>query len=101
MQRLVPVILGAVLVLSRLGTQASDLVVWRDKGSYAQEEAAVRDTIAAFEQKTGSQVELAFHEQMELPSKIAAALEAGQPPDFAWGFWLSDDVGQWALEELR
>jgi hypothetical protein len=33
-------------------------VVWWEKGFYAQEDEAVREIVAAFEQKTGKQVEL-------------------------------------------
>ena len=55
------------------------------KGYYPEEDEAVREIIAAFEQETGKQVELAFYPESELPDKIEAALEAGQPPDFAFG----------------
>ena len=50
---------------------------------------AVGEIIAAFEQGSGKQVELVLHPQAELPDKIVAALEAGQPPDFAFGFDLA------------
>ncbi len=79
------VVLAAALVMAPLGAQAADLVVWWEKGYYAEEDAALRETIAAFEQGSGKQVELVFYEQAELPDKIEAALEAGQPPDFAFG----------------
>ena len=80
------VVLAAALILAPLGARAADLVVWWDEGFYAEEDEAVRETVAAFEQETGKQVELVFHPEEELPEKIAAALEAGQPPDFAFGF---------------
>ena len=88
------IIVAMALMMALLSARGADLVVWWDKGYYAQEEAAARDPSAAFEQKTGSQVELAFHEQRE-------AVEAAQPPDFAWGFWLSNYVAPWVLEELH
>jgi multiple sugar transport system substrate-binding protein len=71
-------------------------VVWWEEGYYAQEDEAVRETIAAFEQETGKQVELAFYPQAEIADQIEVALKAGQP-DFAYGQslwftgWLSDD----------
>ena len=71
--------------LAPLGAQAADLVVWWEKGYYAEEDEAVREIIAAFEQETGKQVELVFHPEEELPDAIEAALEAGEPPDFAFG----------------
>ena len=53
------VVLAIALVLG-LGATAADLVVWWQRGFYAQEDAAIREIIAAFEQKTGKQVELVF-----------------------------------------
>jgi ABC-type glycerol-3-phosphate transport system substrate-binding protein len=35
----------------------------------------------------------------ELPDQIAAALAAGRPPDFAFGFWASDHIAEWALDD--
>ena len=52
------VVLAVAIVLAPLGARAADLVVWWDKGYYPQEDEAVREIIAAFEQKTGKQVEL-------------------------------------------
>ena len=87
------VLVALALILAPLGAQAADLVVWWEKGYYAQEDEAVREIIAAFEQESGKQVELVFQPQEELPAKIAAALEAGQPPDFAFGVDLQDYSG--------
>ena len=99
MQRLVPVLLAAALVMAPLGAQAADLVVWWEKGYYAQEDAAVREIIAAFEQETGKQVELVLYADDELPAKLTAALEAGQPPDFLFGVRLADYIAQWAYDD--
>ena len=52
MQRLAPVLLAAAMVMAPLGAQAADLVVWWEEGFYAQEDEAVREIIAAFEQET-------------------------------------------------
>jgi multiple sugar transport system substrate-binding protein len=88
---------AAALLLVPVGTQAADLVVWWEEGYYAQEDEAVREIIAAFEQKAGKQVELAFYPQAEIADQIEAAFEAGHPPDFAYGQnlwftgWLSED----------
>ena len=59
------VLLAAALVLAPLGARAADLVVWWEKGFYAQEDEAVREIIAAFEQETGKQVELVLPSQDE------------------------------------
>ena len=92
-------VVAAVLVLAPLGARAADLVVWWEKGYYAQEDEAVRETIAAFEQAAGKHVDLVFVQQDEFPNKILAALEAGQPPDFAFGILLYLYPAQWALED--
>jgi multiple sugar transport system substrate-binding protein len=92
------VLLAAAVVLAPLGAKAADLSVWWEKGFYAQEDDAVRETIAAFEQDTGKRVELVFHGYEEMPQKIVAALQAGKPPDFAFGILLYLYPAKWALE---
>jgi hypothetical protein len=92
-------VLAAALATAPLGAQAADLVVWWDQGYYPEEREAVEETVAAFEQETGNQVELVFHPESEHPEAIAAALEAGQPPDFAFGLLFSGYVGQWAFDD--
>ena len=93
------VLVALALILAPLGAKAADLVVWWEKGWYPQEDEAVRETIAAFEQKTGKQVELVQYSQAELAGKINAALEAGQPPDFVFGLDATFSSGQWAYED--
>jgi multiple sugar transport system substrate-binding protein len=91
--------LAAMLATAPLGAQAADLVVWWDEGYYAEESEAVAEVIAAFEQGSGKQVELVLHPQAELPDKIVAALDAGRPPDFAFGFDLTEYDARWAFED--
>ncbi len=57
------------------------------------------EIIAAFEQASGKRVALSQPAEDELPGQVAAALEAGQPPDFAFGVLLQDYVGPWAFED--
>ena len=57
-------VLAVTFVMAPLGAMAAELV-W-EKGFYQQEDEAVREIIAAFEQKAGKQVELAFYPQREL-----------------------------------
>jgi multiple sugar transport system substrate-binding protein len=98
MQRLVPALLAAALILTPLGAQAADLVVWWEKGWNPQEDEAIREIIAAFEQDTGKLVELDQPAFNDIAAKAQTAVEAGQPPDFLWG---SDPVysyGQWAYD---
>jgi multiple sugar transport system substrate-binding protein len=93
------ILLAAALVMAPLGARAADLVVWWEKGYYAQEDEAVGETIAAFEQGSGKRVEFPLYEQAELPDRIVAALEANRPPDFAFGSWLGSYIPQWAFED--
>jgi multiple sugar transport system substrate-binding protein len=99
MRRLVAVLLAAVLLMAPLGAKAADLVVWWEKGYYAQEDEAVREIVAAFEQGSAKQVDLTFYEESELPAKLVAALKANQPPDFAFGVELSFYILEWAYED--
>jgi multiple sugar transport system substrate-binding protein len=93
------IVLVVTLAMTPRGAQAADLVVWWDKASYAQEEQALHETIAAFEHETGKQVELVFHPDNELPGKLVKALASGQGPDFAFGNHLEDYIGQWAFDD--
>lgn len=52
------VVLAGALVLTPLGAKATDLVVWWQKGFYSQEDAAVQEIVAPFEQGSRKQVEL-------------------------------------------
>jgi multiple sugar transport system substrate-binding protein len=97
--RIKAAILAAVLIAIPIGARAADLVVWWEKGFYPQEDEAVREIIAAFEQETGEQVEVTFYPDAELPDKIAAALEAGPPPDFAFGTFMSEYISEWAFDD--
>jgi multiple sugar transport system substrate-binding protein len=99
MTQMVGVVLLAVAQgLAPLGARAANLVMWWNKGYYAQEGAAVREVIAAIEQKTGKQIELTPHPMEELPDDILATIESGRPPDFAFGLWLDIYAKQWAYE---
>ena len=70
------------------------------RGYYAEEGEAVREIVAAFEQQTGKKVELVLQPQDEHLEKIVAALAAGRPPDFLWGFGgIEAFADQWAYED--
>jgi multiple sugar transport system substrate-binding protein len=92
-------VLAAAIIMAPLGARAADLVVWWEKGFYAQEDEAVAEIVAAFEQETGKDVELAQPSMDEVFSKAEAALEAGQPPDFLWGLLDEQWAPRWAYED--
>jgi multiple sugar transport system substrate-binding protein len=89
----------AALILAPLGADAADLVVWWEQGFYPEEDAAVAEVIAAFEQETGKEIELVQPTQDEILDKAQLALEAGEPPDFLFSTLSERYVPQWAYEE--
>jgi multiple sugar transport system substrate-binding protein len=91
-------IFAAALIFAPLGARAADLVVWWNEGRTAEEDDAVREIVAAFEQKTGKQVELVLHPEQELPDLVVAAVEAGKPPDFVFSVVGIQGDAQWAYE---
>jgi multiple sugar transport system substrate-binding protein len=99
MQRFVSVALAAMLAMAPFGARGADLVVWWPEGYYAEENAAVRETIAAFEQGSGKEVELFFYSDDELLDRIAAGIEGGQLPDFAFGVSINRYMSKWAFDD--
>ena len=71
-------------------------MVWWEEGFNPEEDAAVREIVAAFEQETGKQVELHQPTQSDIEAKVLAAVAAGQPPDFLFGTNTDYYYGQWA-----
>jgi multiple sugar transport system substrate-binding protein len=93
------VILAAALMLTSSSVSAADLVVWWEEGFYAEADQAVRELVAAFEQKTGKQVELVSLTQEELKTKTLSAVAADHPPDFLYGIPIGDYYLRWAQED--
>src|SRR3954452_3718656 len=92
-------LLATMLVLAPFGARAADLVVWWEEGRYPEEDAAVREIVAAFERKTGRHVDLTFHSEDDLSGVTAAAVEAGHPPDFVYGTLIAYiHFARWAHE---
>jgi multiple sugar transport system substrate-binding protein len=85
---------AAALALAPLGVQAADLVVWWEEGQAAEEDEAVKEIIAAFEQNAGKQVELVLGPQ----EQIAADLAAAGTPDFVFTVAETQPYEQWAYE---
>ena len=93
------VVLALAIVLTPLGAWGADLVVWWDKPVYPKEQEALNDTVLAFEQETGKQVELVLYPQQDLVDNLVKALEVGHPPDFAFSVLLNTYIPRWALED--
>ena len=92
------VVLALTLTLAPFGAGAADLVVWWEKGWNPEEDQAVREIVAAFQQKTGKQIDLAVRSLEHLMASTVAAVEAGHPPDFVFGLLVQDYFAQWAYE---
>ena len=95
-------LLGALALIAALATPAAaqeTLVVYWTKGFYPQEDKALDDMIAKFQQKTGARVELSRYSPQESVPKTVAALDSGSPPDVAYGDVFDFQVaGKWAAE---
>ena len=86
--------MAAAIILAPTGAKAADLVVWWEKGFYPQEDEAVAEIIATFEEDTGKRVELVQPTQEELFDMAQAALAAGRPPDFLYGTMCGGNSGR-------
>jgi multiple sugar transport system substrate-binding protein len=87
------------LVMTPIGAHGADLVVWWFKGFFEQEDAAVREIIAAFEQETGKQIELVQPAIDQMFDQANAALEAGSPPDFLYSILSGQWTARWAYDD--
>jgi multiple sugar transport system substrate-binding protein len=86
---LLPVLCASIL--APVAAQADTITVWWNKGYYPEEDAAIKDTVHKWEQKTGNKVQLTFYSTEDLPTKLIAAVNAGSVPDVAY-----EDVGDFA-----
>jgi multiple sugar transport system substrate-binding protein len=75
------------------------LVVWFTKGFYQAEDTALDEVVKKFEARTGVKVELSRYAVQEIIPKTVAALDAGNPPDVAFGHVYDFQVtSKWAFE---
>jgi multiple sugar transport system substrate-binding protein len=92
------IVLAAALITAPLGARAADLVVWWEKSFTPAEGAAVEELIAAFEGKSGKQVELVRQDVDQQTAAVQAAIDAGRPPDFLFGQIAEHVIPRWAEE---
>ena len=81
MAQLLPKLLLSAALLAPASGSAADLTIWWDKGYYSQEDRALEAVVAAYEQRTGKDVDLVLYPQPEHLEKLAAAVAAKRPPD--------------------
>lgn len=100
MQRLCSALLALALVAAGTAAQAQEkVVVWWNKGFYEAEDKALTAAIQKWEQQSGSKVELSFFSTEDMVTKTLSAVEAGSPPDLAFG-WTFDfrTSPRWAFD---
>ena len=92
---------GALIAASPAFAQAQEkLTVWWGKGFYKAEDDALYAAIKKFEAKYPKyKVELSLYAPQEIIPKTVAALDAGNPPDVAYGDVYDFQVtAKWANE---
>ena len=92
---------GLGLALDRHRSAPGPPTSWSggSKGFYPQEDnGGQRDrrSLRAGDRQAGR---ARLYPEDELPAKLEAALEAGRPPDFAFGVLFQDYIGEWAVED--
>jgi multiple sugar transport system substrate-binding protein len=79
--------------------QQQTLTVFFTRGFYAAEDAALDVAVQRFERATGIKVDLSRYAVQDIIPKTVAALEAGQPPDVAFGHSFDfQATGRWAFD---
>jgi multiple sugar transport system substrate-binding protein len=95
---------GAVAAsLLALGPGAAEaqekFTVWWQKGFYKSEDDALFAAVKKFEEKTKVQVDLSQYAPQDIIPKTVSALDAGTPPDVAYGDVYDFQVaGKWAFD---
>jgi multiple sugar transport system substrate-binding protein len=96
-RRLLGFVMLTTLLAVAFPAAAADLrIVW-EEGFYPEEDKAIEAVVAAYEQATGSDVELTFYPQDDLAAKVLPALDAGAPPDLLQGLGIGSYLPGWAL----
>ncbi len=73
--------------------------VWWQKGFYKSEDDALFAAVKKFEEKTKVQVDLSQYSPQDIIPKTVSALDAGTPPDVAYGDVYDFQVaGKWAFD---
>jgi len=100
MKRLiVAAIAGAVLLPAIPASAQEKITVWWTKGFYKSEDDALYDAIKKYEAKSGLKVDLSQYAPQDIIPKSVSALDAGTPPDVAYGDVYDFQVaGKWAFD---
>ena len=78
-------LIAAGLISAAPAFAQQTLTVWWNKGYYKGEDDALYAAIKKFEDKTKTKVAISLYAPQEIIPKTVAALDAGNPPDVAYG----------------
>src|SRR5437870_12496246 len=100
MKKIVAAVVTACLAAFAGHALAQEKVtVWWTKGFYKSEDDALFDAIKKYEAKTGAKVDLSQYAPQDIIPKTVSALDAGTPPDVAYGDVYDFQVGgKWAFD---
>src|SRR4051794_16084945 len=86
---LVAALAATFLALPGAGLAQEKVTVWWNKGFYPAEDTALNAAIQKWEQQSRMKIELSFFSTEDMVAKTLSAVEAGSPPDLAFG-WTFD-----------
>ena len=96
---IVAAIAGAFLLPAGPVSAQEKVTVWWTKGFYKSEDDALYEAIKKYEAKTGVKVDLSQYAPQDIIPKSVSALDAGTPPDVAYGDVYDFQVaGKWAFD---
>ncbi|MEO1741544.1 MAG: ABC transporter substrate-binding protein [Cyanobacteria bacterium J06629_9] len=72
---------ATTLTTTEPAADADTLVIWWERGYYAQEDEAIEAVVNAWEQETGNSVEIKFLDQDTVLKETENALKSGRMPD--------------------
>ena len=96
---IVAAIAGAMLLPAVPASAQEKLTVWWTKGFYKSEDDALFEAIKKYEAKSGIKVDLSQYAPQDMMPKSVSALDAGTPPDVAYGdVYDFQAAGKWAFD---
>jgi multiple sugar transport system substrate-binding protein len=100
MKKLIVAAIASAVLLPAVPASAQEkLTVWWTKGFYKSEDDALFEAIKKYEAKTKVKIDLSQYAPQDIIPKTVSALDAGTPPDVAYGDVYDFQVGgKWAFD---
>jgi len=96
---MVGAVAGAAMLVAGVASAQEKVTVWFEKGFYKAEDDALFSLIKKFEDKFKIKVDLSLYGTQEIIPKSVAAMDAGSPPDVAFGNVFDfQATGKWAFD---